>query len=136
MNGFPPAFAAPAAAALLALPASGEAPAGDGPALPESRLLFPAADTTPEPNDGATVQMEGVVAVVDVAPGRERSGIRFALREPFPLNGYQTVSVEVSNRTACWATTPSIFPGASTPPAPSTTSSSSATPRRSPPGST
>ena len=99
MKGSSPYLAAPAAAALLAIPASGEAPAGDGSALPESRLLFPAADTTPEPNDGATVQMEGVVAVVDVAPGRERSGIRFALREPFPLNGYQTVSVEVSNRT-------------------------------------
>ena len=94
MKQFTPSFAAPAAAALLAIPAGGEVPA-----LPESLQLFPAEGTTVEPNDGGTVRTEDGAAVVDVAPGHERSGARFVFAEPFVLNAYETVSVEVSNRT-------------------------------------
>ncbi|MBQ3810797.1 MAG: hypothetical protein II839_08285 [Kiritimatiellae bacterium] len=94
MKRHPSAFAAPVAAALLAIPASGEVPAP-----PESLQLFPAEGTTVEPNDGGTVRTEGDVAVVDIAPGHDWGGVRFVFAEPFVLNAYETVSVEVSNRT-------------------------------------
>ena len=66
----------------------------------EGRQIFPAPGLKLEPNDGAAVRMEGDVAVVDVAPEHGFGGAKFVLCEPFALNPYKTLSVEVSNRTA------------------------------------
>ena len=71
----------------------------EGFAATGSHQLFPAADVKVESNDGAAVRMDGDVAVVDVAPEHGFGGAKFVLREPFALNPYKTLSVEVSNRT-------------------------------------
>ena len=54
--------------------------------------LFPSADVKLEPNDGATVRMEGDVAVVDVVPERSFSGAKFVLGKPFAFVDCRTVS--------------------------------------------
>ena len=83
----------------VVLTVGAEVPGKDGVAVNGISQLFPAADVKLEPNDGGAVRMEGDVAVVDVAPEHGFGGTKFVLREPFALNPYKTLSVEVSNRT-------------------------------------
>ena len=64
-----------------------------------AQTLFPAADTKPTPFDGANVRVEDAAAIVEVEPNRKFCGVNFVFPEPFALNRYQDLGVEVSNRT-------------------------------------
>ena len=64
-----------------------------------AQVLFPSADAKPEGYDGAQVRVEDGVAVTDVAPNHNFSGVNFVFPAPFALNRYDIWRAEVSNRT-------------------------------------
>ena len=51
-----------------------------------AQVLFPSADAKPEGYDGAQVRVEDGVAVTDVAPNHNFSGVNFVFPAPFALN--------------------------------------------------